>query len=248
MGLLSEEFKKHVASAEQVINIAVERKLARIKKEQVKTTFSQLVEETLSEAYSIYLESEDKSWQKAIAAYINQKTHSSDGRVELILLLQKNFKDFDNFFLSVFQSRKPRAGGAFETIIRILFRRLDYPFEEQQIINGKPDFLLPNRKHYDENAMDCIIFTAKRTLRERWRQIVTEGTRGRAFYLATIDDEITPNQLEEMKKNRIYIVVPASLKKEIEHYKSALNVLTFEDFFEDHLDPALRRWKKAGII
>jgi len=32
------------------------------------------------------------------------------------------------------------------------------------------------------------------------------------------------------------------------HDKKAENVIAFEDFFEDYLDPAMKRWKKAGIV
>ena len=94
--------------------------------------------------------------------------------------------------------------------------------------------------------MDCIVFTAKRTLRERWRQIVTEGTRGLGFFLATIDDGVSQNQLDEMKRNRIYLVCPKHIKDDF--YREAINVITFSSFFEDHLDPAMKRWKKSGVI
>ena len=166
----------------------------------------------------------------------------------VITFLEGRLDDFDEFFLSVSQSRRSRAGSTFEDIIKELFKRLDYPFDEQQIINGKPDFLMPGRAYYDRNAPDCIIFTVKRTLRERWRQIVTEGTRGRGFFLATIDEKVSENGLEDMKNNRIYLVMPAALKSKVAHYKKAENVIAFEDFFEDYLDPAMKRWKKAGIV
>src|SRR3990170_4283733 len=118
----------------------------------------------------------------------------------------------------------------------INLKQLNYPFDEQQVINGKPDFLMPSRRHYDRNLMDCIIFTAKRTLRERWRQIVTEGTRGLGFYLATIDEGISAPQLGEMLNHRIYIVVPENIKRKIASYNAAPNVITYEDFFRQHLD------------
>jgi hypothetical protein len=106
-----------------------------------------------------------------------------------------------------------------------LSRRLNYPFEEQQVINGKPDFLMPNKQHWDDNTMDCIIFTVKRSLRERWRQIVTEGTRGLGFYLATIDESISSTQISEILSNRIYLVVPSRIKQETETYSSTPNVI-----------------------
>lgn len=95
--------------------------------------------------------------------------------------------------------------------------------------------------------MDCIIFTVKRTLRERWRQIVTEGTRGKGFFLATIDEGVGINDLNAMKESRIYLVVPKRLKTSIATYKAALNVLSFENFFKLHLDPAMERWRSQKV-
>jgi hypothetical protein len=135
---------------------------------------------------------------------------------------------------------------SFESIHNALFKSLSYPFDEQIVINGKPDFLMPSAAHYRVNPMDCVIFTSKRTLRERWRQIVTEGTRGLGFYLATIDDAVTSVQLQEMLRHRIYIVCPERLKNK--QYLEAVNVISFRQFFEDHLDPTMTRWRKNGVI
>ena len=96
--------------------------------------------------------------------------------------------------------------------------------------------------------MDCIIFTAKRTLRERWRQIVIEGTRGLGFYLATIVEKVSTIQLDEMKNHRIYLVMPESIKSNNTKYNAQANVITFEEFFQYHLDPAVKRWRARKII
>ena len=70
--------------------------------------------------------------------------------------------------MSIFQSRKSRAGKAFEYTIRELFSRLSYPFSEQVKIDGaKPDFVMPSENYFIRKPLDSIIFTAKRTLRER---------------------------------------------------------------------------------
>jgi hypothetical protein len=98
------------------------------------------------------------------------------------------------------------------------------------------------------NAQDAIIFTAKRTLRERWRQIVTEGAKELGFFLATIDEKVSEAQIREMKAERIHMVVPSRLKKSVPQYTEAANVITFEDFLEDHLDPKMTKWKKHGDI
>src|SRR5579863_8469794 len=99
-----------------------------------------------------------------------------------------------------------------------------------------------------DDTRHCIIFTVKRTLRERWRQIVTEGTRGLGFYLATIDEKIAGRDLNEMLNSRINLVVPARIKTIRQDYEQAPNVITFENFFQYHLDPGMVRWRGAGII
>ena len=134
--------------------------------------------------------------------------------------------------------------GAFEYIIRTLFKRLDYPFSEQVEIDGaKPDFVMPSKDYLDERPLDCIIFTAKRTLRERWRQVVTEANKGYAFFLATIDNKVAKSQIEQMAKHKVYMVVPKKIKEENEAYSGVYSVLSFEEFFEHHLDPAIGRWQ-----
>jgi len=116
------------------------------------------------------------------------------------------------------------------------------------LVHGEPDFSLPSIEHFRNDPPDCIIFTVKRTLRERWRQIVTEGTRGLGFFLATIDEKIATRDLAEMLKSRIRLVVPARVKASRKDYAGAPNVITFENFFRDHLDPAMARWKNAEIV
>jgi hypothetical protein len=105
---------------------------------------------------------------------------------------------------------------------------------------------MPSYEHYLRNPIDCIIFTAKRTLRERWRQIVTEGTRGYGFFLATIDEKVSSTQLAEMHHNKIYLVCPENIK--IAKYNNILNVLSYKQFFMDYLDPSMERWRRNGII
>ena len=51
-----------------------------------------------------------------------------------------------------------------------------------------------------------------------------------------------------MKDHRIYLVMPGNIKAEAANYTDADNVISFEEFFKHHLDPAVVRWKDKGII
>lgn len=214
----------------------------------LKNNFSDLVERVQITAYETYLQHEQQAGAGAFREVFLPMVGQNGTAEDLMEVIANSFHNLDRFFLGLTQSRRPRAGAAFEYVLKTLFDKLEYPFSSQVVINGKPDFLLPSADYYSENAMDCIIFTVKRTLRERWRQIVTEGTRGLGFFLATIDEQIKVNDLDAMKESRIYLVVPKRLKIDIDLYANAINVLSFEDFFQNHLDPAMTRWKRRGVI
>src|SRR3989339_944009 len=160
-------------SQEKIVNEA--RDLIRNKYKyplkKIKNNFDALLEETEKEAYRLYLNYEQKYGEKVFNVFIKELIKSKEfNKLENTgKVLGKYFKLFDKFYLSLAQSRKSRAGKGFEKIHNSLFKILNYPFNEQIVINGKPDFLMPSAKHYSKNPMDCIIFTAKRTLRERWR-------------------------------------------------------------------------------
>lgn len=216
--------------------------------EQIKQNFDSLFDATQAEIYEVYKKHQKMFGQQVMRKYAEhlEKEGIAKDIKQLVDILASSFELFDKFYLSLAQSRKQRAGSSFEDIHNALFKKLKYPFDEQRVINGKPDFIMPSYDHYMKNPMDCIIFTAKRTLRERWRQIVTEGTRGLGFYLATIDESISSNQINEALKNRIYIVCPERVRAAC--YSGSTNVLSFSRFFKDHLDPALERWKRNGIV
>lgn len=218
-------------SNDQLCRKVAEEVLAGKNKDYVKSNFSNILDLMQDKIYGEYLKEQQKIGQEIIDDEIRNKE-------------QIKYNELDKFFLSISQSRKSRAGSAFEFIIREMLVRLDYPFSEQVVIGGaKPDYVLPSEQYFLERPLDSILLTAKRTLRERWRQIVTEANKAYGYFLATIDTKISQNQIKQTSEHKVYIVVPDSIKQEIRHYKSAYNVITFENFFENHLDPAMKRWK-----
>ncbi len=229
---LFDDFKRAVPVNTVLCSKAADVVLKGKSESEIKTNFSALFDQMQDEIYQQYLKAENDAGQAVI-----DKLLAATGTVR--------FRDMNTFLMSIFQSRKSRAGKAFEYIIRELFSRLSYPFAEQVDVDGAtPDFIMPSEKSFRENPLGSIIFTAKRTLRERWRQVVTEANKGYGFFLATLDNKITRNQIEQAAKNKIYIVVPEKLKETNEIYRDAHSVLSFEQFFERHLDPAVSRWRK----
>ncbi len=247
---LRQAFKQRIPSGHDIAARAVAKALAGHENDVgwIKANFSKLVEKVQKDAYKEYLEAERDAGSEAIAEVFTPVIGANSKARDAIRLIGGHFHALDGFYLGLTQGRRPRAGKTFEYLIRKLFGRLGYPFTSQPLINGQPDFILPSLEHFERHAADCIVFTVKRTLRERWRQIVTEGTRGLGFYLATIDEGVAHRDLSEMRTTRITLVVPQRIKNDCSDYRRAPNVISFENFFRFHLDPAMDRWRAAGVI
>ena len=216
-------------------------------KKYIKENFSELVVSTQVLAYARYQEFEAKASGDAIRKVFTPLLPANASAGDVFDLIGERFSILDRYFLSLTQSRRPRAGSTFEAIVSTLFKELDYPYTSQPEVDGsRPDYVLPGIEWYKKYSGDCIIFTCKRTLRERWRQVITEGMTGQSFFLATIDEGLSDAELSRMKDRRVIVVVPSELKES--RYPAALNVISFEDFFLHHLDPAIVRWRAKGVI
>lgn len=167
---------------------------------------------------------------------------------QLESLVKGKFNELRDFYKSISQSRVARAGGSIQNHIAYILATLNYPFEAQQMINGKPDLILPNAALYHSTPSECILVTVKRTLRERWRQIIIEGFRSPYYFLVTIDEKQSSDSLKEMAGHRIYLVVPERIRQSVSIYRTSGNVISVRTFLRDYLDPAMIRWRQAGII
>ncbi|NMM38362.1 MAG: hypothetical protein HHJ09_12825 [Glaciimonas sp.] len=149
------------------------------------------------------------------------------------------FPELDATFLSASQHRKSRAGRSFEQHIARLLTDGNVAFEEQAVTGGRrPDFVLPSLivlKDVKRSFDDALVLSAKTTLRERWKQIAMEKFNCTLF-LATVDDRVSSDAIDDMHRQEICLVVPESLKKAKETcYKDKKNVITFRSFFDEQI-------------
>lgn len=212
----------------------------------IKDNFSALVHDLQARAYGLYLEAERSACGPILAEYVGSRQGP-----EVVDEESRSFSDsffvLDRFCLSLTQSRRTRAGSAFETVVTTLFEALGYPYTAQPELSGsKPDFVLPSVAHYEAFATDCLIFACREAVSERWRQVGTEGLSARSFFLSTADENLTVVELEKMKNSNVLIVVAAPIKSDV--YLDALNVIDFESFIEHYIDPAVMRWRAVGAM
>lgn len=119
---------------------------------------------------------------------------------------------------SLLNRRKSRAGKSLEHHLSEIFRVSELKFEEQVTTenNEKPDFIFPGSKEYFETIFPVdglTMLASKTTCKDRWRQVLKEADRIDHKYLFTLQQGISGNQLKDMKKSNLTLVVPNKYKK-----------------------------------
>ena len=87
----------------------------------------------------------------------------------------------------------------------------------QPKIDGKPDIIIPDVKAYNESAYPAdklFIVGIKTTCKDRWRQVLNEGRRVPKKHIVTLQPGISSNQLTEMHKAGVTLIVPKKLQKD----------------------------------
>jgi len=125
-----------------------------------------------------------------------------------------------DYFLSVSQSRKQRGGKDFELQVQALLEKAGIPFEAQPK-KERVDLVLPNRSLWERDRARAVLVSLKRTLRERWRQVVDElyNLRCPNTYLLTAETSLPQNAVQEIFSRNIYLVVWDEVKRGFGNHK-----------------------------
>lgn len=132
--------------------------------------------------------------------------------------ISQGFSSVDDFVSvanMVLNRRKSRAGKSLEHHLSAIFDGNGIEYTPQAVTEGskKPDFLFPSQAAYHDllYPTDKIIcLAAKTTSKDRWRQIINEADRlrDRQKYLCTLQQGISPAQMDEMQAENVVLVVP----------------------------------------
>jgi hypothetical protein len=123
---------------------------------------------------------------------------------------------FLGFSLSVQNRRKSRTGYALENHLEALFtaNAIRYARGAETENRNKPDFLFPGGTEYHDATFDPARLTmlgAKSTLKDRWRQVLSEAVRIPEKHLLTLSPGISENQTDEMRAKNLQLVIPRGL-------------------------------------
>lgn len=141
---------------------------------------------------------------------------------------------FIKFSLSVQNRRKSRAGQSLENHLEAIFRAHSIQFTRgaQTENRHKPDFLFPSIEAYRDKTFPdsgLTMLASKSTLKDRWRQVLTEAARIDHKHLFTLEPAISQHQTDQMIAENLQLVIPSKLHQT---YKPAqqdwlLNLSTF---------------------
>ena len=123
---------------------------------------------------------------------------------------------FLSFSLSVQNRRKSRAGQALEHHLQAIFtaHTIQHARGAETENKNKPDFLFPGQAEYRDPSFPASHLTmlgAKSTLKDRWRQVLSEAERIEAKHLLTLEPGISENQTTEMHAKNLQLVIPRGL-------------------------------------
>lgn len=138
------------------------------------------------------------------------------------------------YFLAVQNRRKSRAGHALENHLKFILETYQLRFDCSKVTenNSKPDFIFPGIIDYHSelfNAEYLTMLGAKTTLKDRWRQVLSEAQRIPEKHLLTLQPAITEQQTSEMKSHNLQLVVPNAIQSTFtsEQQKWLLSVAEF---------------------
>lgn len=124
---------------------------------------------------------------------------------------------FLKFSLAVQNTRKSRVGLALENHLEAIFSAHSIRFARgaETENKNKPDFLFPGQLEYLDPCFPAERLTmlgSKSTLKDRWRQVLSEAERIPLKHLLTLAPGLSENQTKEMEAKSLQLVVPTRLQ------------------------------------
>jgi EcoRII C terminal len=112
--------------------------------------------------------------------------------------------------------RKSRAGHALENHLEavLLVNGIRYARGAETENRNKPDFLFPSVADYRDPLFPparLSMLGVKSTLKDRWRQVLSEAVRIDTKHLLTLEPGISENQTDEMRAKKLQLVLPRQL-------------------------------------
>jgi len=200
--------KSTIPSVDTIIEEAISNLgIDKLSKKELLTNFEEFVKKVEAGAFKIYLEYEERAF-KVLESFYEKGVIDLHDFTRAVRRLE---------FISG-QMRKARGGSSFQKIIRRLLNLSGVPCEEphselRQILK-KVDLVAPDGETAKNTPDKAIFLAVKRTLRERWKQVVPEQMKGARLYIVTINGTCSEGKAKEIRETGMVAYVPEELKQQ----------------------------------
>ena len=225
----------------------------KISEKKARERFEEILNETWRSTLDVLENYENKTYSKGIPEQLisnkkkmfegSEKIADENGfRQGVIEIFQKWYPYLREMFLSVAQSRKARGGRDFELQFGRMLDLIKVPYQKIKRAY-RVDFMMPDDRAFKKNPTSAAIVSAKRTLRERWREVVEElyEMRSPNIFLITADYDVSKSHVKAICDDyRIHLVVWNEVKKK---YPDDSLVLSYNQWANERLPILMRFWE-----
>ena len=227
--------------------------------EDARAGFNDILSESFAQTLTVLERYENAAYSKGIAEALLELRPQLTAQAEAISaeqgfepaaksLIAGLYLEFREAFLSVSQSRKTRGGKDFELSFARTLSLAGFPHAMQEV-KTRADFILPSNAAFQQNRTLCAVASLKRTLRERWTEVVAELVMLHMpnVFLVTADHNVNRGTVKGIcDDNPLHLVVWDSVKER--HYKDHPRVLSFTQFANERLPNLQSMWASAGLV
>jgi hypothetical protein len=254
--LMASVRKKRLPSSEQIVEETFQKLgiiPGKIPPDFVQQNFNQILNDVWIETLHVLEEYEGRIYpSNTIDSLMTQKNNvvvkaeeisKKEGfKPAVRFLFTALYPYLREIFLSISQSRKQRGGKDFEFQFGKLLQLIGIPYQRVQR-KFRVDFMIPSDDAFKKNPISAVIVSAKRTLRERWREVVEElhAMRSPNIFLATADYDVSKGHIKAICDHyRIHLIVWDEVK---EKYSSNPLVLGYTEWSNERIPILKRFWK-----
>ncbi len=231
----------------------------RLSRDAARGEFNNLLNAAFRHTLTVLERYEDRAYSKGIPSELLSMRANLVAEAERVAsqhgfqagaesLMSSLYLELRQAFLSVSQSRKTRGGRDFELQFERALTLAGFPFEKQRR-KTRVDFMMPSDAAFERNRMVCAIASLKRTLRERWREVVGELVELHAanVFLVTADTNISDGHIESIcDLGHLHLVIWDEIKSS--RFASHPMVLGFTEFANRRLPDLQAVWSSAGLV
>ncbi|MDA7960503.1 MAG: hypothetical protein MPI82_06590 [Nitrosopumilus sp.] len=182
--------------------------------------FSRVVMTVFDKAYETYKRHERELREGIPRQVLEREAGETFSREDVVRICGQVVDRMVEAEMSFKQSRSSRAGKSFEIIIRDLLAMIGIPSESVTAQYKRQmsmiDLVVPDIRTALEEPDRAFFLSLKTSLRERWKQVVTEQNAGQRTYLLTLlqRETLSNDNAESITRSGIVLCVPDRAKED----------------------------------